>query len=340
MARPMRSLLVSLLLITPWPSAAEIPVTVAPLSGLVIHPERSAPASVESVNNADLSAEISARVQAIPVRVGDVVDAGEILVELDCRDFESRLAAQQATLIQLQSQQTLAASQLGRARDLKRERNISEEEVDRRNTELAALDAQIKAQSEAIRQAELNVERCTLRAPFRAAVTARLTNVGTLANPGSPLVRLAQLDELEVSARVRPDEAAEGAEADRLEFLYLGRRYPLEVRRILPVVDPVTRTVEIRLELMGEAAPSGASGRIIWRSGGSYLPPELPVRRGGELGIFVLSDGKAAFHRLEGALEGQPARVELPGDSQIIVEGRQRLQDGDAVRISDPKVSE
>jgi RND family efflux transporter MFP subunit len=340
MVRPMRRFLFALMLITPWASAAEIPVTVAPLSRLIIHPERSAPASVESVNNADLSAEISARVQAIPVRVGDVVDAGEILVELDCRDYASRLAAQQATLIQLQSQQELATSQLGRAQNLKRERNISEEEVDRRNTELAALDAQLRAQTEAIRQAELNVERCTLRAPFRAAVTARLTDVGTLANPGSPLVRLAQLDELEVSSRVRPDEATEGAEADRLEFLYLGRRHLLKVRRILPVVDPVTRTVEIRLEFVGEAAPSGASGRLIWRSARSYLPPDLPVRRGGVLGVFVLSEGKAAFRPLEGALEGQPARVDLPADSLIILEGRQRLQDGSTVQLTEPAVSD
>ena len=129
----MRSLFVALALLSASASAAEIPVTVKPLSELIIHPERSAPAYVESVNNADLSAEISARVQTIPVRVGDVVDAGDTLVELDCRDYQSRLAAPQATLVQLESQQKLAVNQLKRARNLNKDRNISEEEVDRKS---------------------------------------------------------------------------------------------------------------------------------------------------------------------------------------------------------------
>ena len=52
----MRSLSVTVLLLLARIAAAEIPVTARPLADLVIHPERSAPASVESVNNADLSA--------------------------------------------------------------------------------------------------------------------------------------------------------------------------------------------------------------------------------------------------------------------------------------------
>ena len=101
------------------------------------------------------------------------------------------------------------------------------------------------------------------------------------------------------------------------------------------MVDPATRTVEVRLEFSGEMAPSGASGRLVWRNAGSYLPAELTVRRGGTLGVFLLRDGKAAFQPLESALEGQPARVDLAGEVSIIVEGRQRLQEGDAVRIAE-----
>lgn len=332
----MRKACAVLLLVAAAAPAAEIPVTVLPLSHITIHPEHSAPATVESLNNADLSAEVTARVSAIPARVGDRVEAGDVLVRLDCRDHESRLAAQQATLLQLQAQQRLAGNQLDRARNLNRDRNISEEEVDRRNTDLAALDAQLKAQAEGVRQAELNVERCTVRAPFPAVVAARLTDVGSLANPGSTLIRLVQLDKLEVVAQVRPDEAFESTAADQLEFVYLGKRYPLAVRRVLPVVDPATRTVEIRLEFIREAAPSGASGRLAWRSPGAYLPADLLVRRGNILGVFVLVDGRASFHPVSQAMEGRPARIDLPPNSLIIAEGRQRLQDGDAVRIIEP----
>lgn len=334
----MRPLIILLALLPVPLIGAEIPITAAPLAQLVIHPERSAPATVESLNNADLSAEINARVEAIAVRVGDLVTSGDELVRLDCREHRSRLAAQQASLAQLEAQRRLALSQHNRARNLNRDRNISEEEVDRRAAELAVVDAQIGAQREAVRQAELNVERCSVRAPFRAVVTERLTDVGTVTAPGSPLLRLVQLDELEVSARVRPDEADEGATSQSINFVYLGKRYPVTIRRVLPVVDPSTRTLDLRLSFRGETPPSGASGRLVWRASGSYLPAELMVRRGERLGVFVLSEDRARFHPLPQAIEGQPARVEPPLDDPIILEGRQRLQDGDAVRSTEPNL--
>lgn len=315
--------------------AAEVPVTVAPLASLAIQPERSAPATVESLNNADLSAEISARVLDFPVRVGDRVATGDLLVQLDCRDHESRLTAQRATLAQIESQRRLALGQLERARSLRRDRNVSDEEVDRRASELDVADAQVRSQAEAVRQAQLNAERCEVRAPFDAVVTRRLIDVGVLASPGSPLVRLVQLDELEVSAHVRPAEVEEGAAAGRVDFVYLGTAFPLSVRRVLPVVDPTTRTVEVRLVFTGEKAPPGASGRLTWRSRGLHVPADLLVRRGADLGVFAAEGGRANFHPVPEALEGQPARLNLPGTSLIVVEGRQGLQDGEPVAVAE-----
>ena len=94
--------------------------------------------------------------------------------ELDCRDHRSRLAAQQAALRQLEAQHRLAASQLERARSLRERRGASQEDVEQRETELLGLDAQLASQREGIVQAQLNVDRCAIRAPYRAAVTARL----------------------------------------------------------------------------------------------------------------------------------------------------------------------
>jgi hypothetical protein len=144
-------------------------------------------------------------------------------------------------------------------------------------------------------------------------------------------VHLVQLDEAEVSAQVRPAEADEGAQAQSIHFSYLGRRYPLKLLRATPLVNPRTRTIEVRLGFTEEAAPPGASGRIHWRSGFSYVPAELLVRRNGQLGVFLDNDNHARFHPLPGALEGQPARSDLPEEAWIIVEGRHSLQDGSNV---------
>jgi RND family efflux transporter MFP subunit len=309
-----------------------VPVTVQPVAELLFHPERSAPAEVVPLNDARLSAEINARVLALPVKVGQQVAAGETLARLDCRDYESRLDAQHYTRKALSSRLELARTQLKRARDLRQARNISDEEVDRRETELAALQSELAAQMEAEAQAKLNLGRCEVIAPFDAVVAERLASVGDLAAPGTPLLRLVQTADAEVSARVRPAEAQAGAEAQDIEFSWLGRRYPLKLLRASPVVEPSTRTREVRLGFVGEAAPPGASGRLHWRSALAHLPADLLVRRDGRLGVFLANDDHARFVILDGAVEGQPAAAELDDAQRIVVEGRHGLQDGMTVR--------
>lgn len=314
---------------------AATPVTTRPLADVLIYPERSAPAAVESLNDADLSAEITARVERILVRVGDEVQLGDVLVELDCRDYRSRLAAEQATLRQLEAQHRLAASQVDRARNLRERRGASEEEVEQRETELLGLDARLAAQREAITQAELNVGRCAIRSPYRAAVTARLADEGTLATPGMHVLRVVQTDALELGAQLRSDEVADSRAAASLAFEAHGQRYPVEIRRAVPVIDPRTRTQEIRLTFPDQAPLPGTAGRLVWRSATPHLPADLLVRRDGRLGVFVADDGAAQFRPLAGAQEGQPAPVDLPLDTRIVVAGRERLGDGTPVRAAE-----
>jgi len=316
-------------------AAAATPITTRPLAEVLIYPERSAPAAVESLNDADLSAEITARVDRIPVRVGDEVQAGDLLVELDCRDYRSRLAAEQATLRQLEAQHRLAASQLDRARNLRERRGASEEEVEQRETELLGLDARLAVQREAITQAELNVGRCAIRAPYRAAVTARLGDEGTLATPGTHLLRIVQTDALELSAQLRADEVQDSRSAASLAFDVQGERYTVELRRTVPVIDPRTRTVEVRLTFPERSPLPGAAGRLVWRSATPHVPADLLVRRNGVLGVFVANGGAAQFRPLPGAQEGQPATVDLPPDTRVVVAGRERLGDGAAVQAAE-----
>ena len=103
--------------------AEETPiVSVSPLSKWAIYPETAAPAVVISLNNSPIAAQVDALVVDIPVRVGDSVKAGAVLVQLACQDFElekSRLQAERQAIQakfelsqwQLKQAETLAAQQ-------------------------------------------------------------------------------------------------------------------------------------------------------------------------------------------------------------------------------------
>lgn len=323
-----------LLLLLPLSAAAATPVTTAPLGGLLTPLEDSAPATLLARNTPQLAAEISARVDAIEVLVGDSVEAGQVLVRLDCRLHEAALAADRAQLQQLDSQRRFAVRQLARAQNLRRRDSISEEDLERRQSELDGLRAQVSGQQAGLAQSRIQVDRCRIRAPFRALVSARLASVGDLASPGTPLLALVQLDDLELSVQLRDQEAAALLPETRYWFDYQGRRVPAALRRVLPLVDITTRSREARFTLQtADGLPAGAAGRLVWRAPAPAVAADLLVRREGRLGLLVYAAGKARFHPLPGALEGRPATVSLPPETQVIVQGRQALADGDAVSI-------
>lgn len=322
-----------LLLTVLVPVQAAVPVTTRALGELLSAQEYDAPARVIPENAPALSAELTARIALVAARVGDRVAAGDLLVGLDCRTHVARLAAARATLEDTAARITLASSQLARAQDLKTTSAVSTEVVDQRRTELDSLRAQRVAQQQAIMQAELDVERCEIRAPFVAVVTERHAQLGELASPGTVLLRLVALEHPELSADVREDHAASLEQAAAPRFRYQGRDYPVRLRTVLPVVQERQLTREARLDFAASAAPIGAAGRLIWRAGGQRLPAGYLVRRGATLGVFVLAeDGATArFVPLPEALEGRPAVVDLPPATRLIVDGRERLVDGDAV---------
>ncbi len=311
------------------------PVRAQPLGELWIPIIQSAPAEVVSLNTSRLSAEITARVTAIPVLVGQEVAADVLLVELDCGDFQLALKRAQAGQRAALARRTLAAQQLTRAEKLARERHVAEEVIDQRRSELEAAEADVTARQVDVAEAGRNVDRCALRAPFRAAVVERHAGIGELANSGTPLITVQDLDQVEVSAQVIPSEAAVLARAEDLHLEYLGAQYPLVLQRVSPVVDRITRTHEVRLAFEHRRAPPGASGRFNWRISRSGLPASLLVRRGSDYGIFLLRGDRAAFHPLPDALEGRPVVVDLPANTLIITDGRQQLSDGDPVRPID-----
>jgi len=323
--------LVPALWLLPSLGVAAVPVTTAPLGSLLVTPELSAPASVVARNSPTLASEIDARIESIPALVGDRLEPGDEVARLDCRIHASRLRGARATGAQLTSQKTFAASQLKRAQDLQKRKGISEEIVEQRAADLAALENQLLAQQEAIGQAAIQAERCVVFSPFAAVVTERLASAGDLANPGTPLVRLVQLDNAEVSAELQTADADRLQAADAVWLVYQGEPFPLRLRQLLPVVDERTRTQQARLVFSGRSAPPGAAGRLVWRSGTGLIPAEYVVRRDRRLGIFYLDDGEARFHPVTDALEGQAAPVALPPETPVIVEGRHRLTDGEAV---------
>ena len=321
-----------------WSDAVNVS-TVA-LGEVLVTPVYSAPASVIARNNPRIAAEIDARIQSIEVEVGDRVDAGDTLVHLDCRRYDSALDAAEAELRRASAQRRFADRQLVRARNLKKSKNISDELLDQWRTDLAVSEAELAAREESVRQAALNVGHCTVTAPFDAVIAERLISVGAYATHGTALLRLIETRGQDVAVELRHEQIESFLAARELTFDSNGDRFPLALRALLPAADTVTRTREARLDFTSNAALPGTAGRVIWQGNDPVLPPGYLVRRNGMLGIFAAEQDSARFVPVPPAEEGRPVRVELSPELRLITDGRQRLSDGDAINTLTPESPE
>lgn len=315
-------------------AAERLPVQTATLETLLQPARGDAPATVVSLSNAWLEAEISAPIVALGKRIGDTVARGETVMRLDCRRFDRERELAAAKVEVLAARENLAAQRLDRARGLRRSKNIAEESFNEREAEFASAEAETQAQQVALSIARDNVARCEIKAPFAGVVTARQAQLGEFATPGKPLLRLLDNTSVELSAQLPVRDIASLQQAGDATYRHNGQTYPVQVRAIVPSVDTGTRTQEIRFTFNGPAPPPGASGRLHWQLDTGLLPAEYLVRRAGGLGVLVARDGTAAFVPVAGAREGRPAPVDLPPQTQVITAGRYSVSHGDAIAVT------
>lgn len=315
--------------------AAE-PVTVSArlLSDLAIYPESAAPAVVVSLNDTPLSAQVDAQVTDVPVRVGDTVKAGAVLVQLACREFELERARLQGERQATEARMELAQWQLRQTETLASQQTLPQEQVQIKRSELAALHGDVAAQAARIENTARQMGQCTVKAPFAGVVTARSVAVGQLATRGSTLVRLLDIGRSEVSAQVSNRETSALAKANALVFEHNGQRYPLRLRAILPAIHPETGTQEVRLDFGDRKAEPGAAGHLLWHDPAMHIGGDALVKRDGRPGVFIVTDKVAHFHALPDAQEGHPALIGLlPANTLIVVSGQYGLSDGMPVKV-------
>jgi RND family efflux transporter MFP subunit len=331
MRLPVCSVALGSLLLLALPASAA-PVRLQSASELLLPATASAAASVHSPNDAVLAAEVSAPVARVLADVGATVAAGDLLVELDCTDLRLALAQAVAQTAAAKARAELAGQRMQRGQTLAEKNFVSSDELLALSTERQAAEADAKVAHAQRAITARQVEKCRISAPFAAVVMERQAQVGALAVPGAPLLRLIDVSASEVEARVADADARGLQGAERIEFEAQGRRYRLTLLRISEVIESSTRSRIVRLRFAGESADAGSSGVLHWQAPGGRLPARLLVQRNGKLGVFVADDGRARFVPVNGAQAGRPADVEHAPGELLVVEGQQGLHDGMPIR--------
>lgn len=318
----MRATVFSLLIsvsISAWAAGPEY--TVKTLAQLAVHPESHVVAQAVSDNESRIAAEVTARIQEIPVKLGQSVHKGEVLVKMDRRQFALALDQARGQVELLGNRYKLAQLQFEQAKALHASQFISAQALEQRRTELAVVDSELKIARNNVNQARLALDKTTLRAPFAGAVKERLAGEGELAAPGQPIVTLVEHAKNELRARVSNREVAELQAARAPVFRQNEQTYPVKIVRIAPVVDARAQTRDVILKA-DKPLLSGSAGDLVWASPVPHLPAAYLQQRERRLGVWVEEGGKPVFKPLPDAQAGRPIAVDWPLGTRIIDEGR------------------
>ena len=133
-----------------------------------------------AVNRVDVRARVSGYLSAAEFTEGQVVQAGDLLFIIDQRPFQIAVTAAQAELEEMRAGLELARTEAGRARTLRKNLVISQEDLDQREqAEVVAASRLSRAQA-TLSRAELNLEFTEIRAPIDGRIGRRLLDVGNM----------------------------------------------------------------------------------------------------------------------------------------------------------------
>jgi len=210
------------------------------------------PGTVESLRLSQIASQVDGLVEELLVREGEKVEQGQVLARLDTDTLEARRNTLEAQLLEAQARLRSADTRLRRARELFEAEVISEEQFDDARYEWEALKANVESLKASVEEIDVQLRQSVIKAPFRGAVTAKLTEIGQWLGAGDPVVELLALDALEVTVDV-PEihvgkiRLGQGARV-RLEALP-NRPLNGRVSAVVPRASQDTRTFPVKVAI-------------------------------------------------------------------------------------------
>lgn len=325
--------------------------------------------NLRAAQEATLAAREEGAVITIARREGDRVERGDVLVVIDGRRLEAELlrsraaaAAAAATQAQRSAEFTDAVAEAESLEAAAGREAVSARELRRaqtaRDAAKAALDAAKEAQVAAaaeVEVAQIRVEDATLWAPFGGVVVAVHVEVGEWASPGDALVELVSTQDLEVWLDVPQRFMSDVQElGGTLELNAGGGGLGATAvsPKVIPRVDPSTRTFPLRATVEGDAGAHGLSPGMsvtAWLPIGAAaetltVPKDAIVYRPGGIAVMVVAGPDEGGSTVNGVASLVPVRILFETDRDVaiapgalgagavvITEGNERLFPGTPV---------
>ena len=289
------------------------------------------PAQVEPYKDLWVKAQVPGQVIKVLVQEGQAVTNGQVIVQLDDRDYRTRLA-------RIEANYQLAKLDYNRNVALVKKKVASLAKLD-------SIEAQLKDLEARVSEAKLALSRTEIAAPISGRVNEIEAKLGDFVSLGDPVARILQLDPVKVTVGVPESDVAAIFDLDEAEVIidalnkrrvkgrkiYLSRQpqtlarlYDLELR----VPNPDSRI------LPGMFARAELVKAVFKRA--LAIPLYAVITQSEDRFVFVEKAGRAQRRNIQlGILVGWQVQVTSglkPGE-RVIVVGHRFLDNGQAVKV-------
>lgn len=219
--------------------------------------EVTLPASLIGLQEATLYARTNGYLRRWFVDLGDKVDAGQLIAEIETPEVDQELQQAEANLVHARVNLDLARATASRYQSLRGQEAVSEQDIDEKESALAARRADVKATEAQIRRLRQLKSFAQVKAPFAGNVVARNIEVGSLITAGSAsangwLFKIVQSNPIRAMVGVPQSQmglVATGQSVDVLVRERPGKTYRGKVTRRAGALDPASRTLTVEVRV-------------------------------------------------------------------------------------------
>ncbi|TDF38377.1 efflux RND transporter periplasmic adaptor subunit [Alteromonadaceae bacterium M269] len=278
-----------------------------------------------------ITAQESEFVQSVAFNDGDVVEKGQLLVQLNDREELARLKEVEVNLQE-------ANRQLDRIANLAKENAASAQLLDEQEARVKSL----AAQKEVIRA---QMENLQVRAPFSGRLGRREVSIGALIRPGDTITTLDDVHVIKVDfnlSEANLPSVNEGQLVVATSVAYPGETFRGTISSVDSRVDPTTRAIQVRADIdnpdfklrPGMLLTVNVQERLL---NTLVLPEKAVIPIEDKHFVFVVGADNVASQKEIEVGHRKPGLVEIVSGiregEKVVVEGTMRLREGSTVRV-------
>jgi RND family efflux transporter MFP subunit len=291
-------------------------------------------------------AEVSGvRLTEVRVDVGDRVQKGQQIAQLDDVELRSQKAELVAEVAKAASAWRNASLQLERSQQLDADAALSQQDLERLQMQMERAWAELESATARLDLKRIQIQRTRIVAPHGGVVSARSAALGTVTSTGQELFRVLRDNRLEWRAELTAAQLSQVRAGQRVTLtlpdgtISLGR-----VRQVAPTVDSRSRMGLAYVDIeSGDQARAGmyAAGRVhVGKTDAMVLPASAMLVRDGRTSVAKIQrgDGVPRVSMVAvtvGRRQGRLVEVvdALQAGEEVVLSGAGLLGDGDQVRV-------